>query len=402
MSNRPFSPLIPFLLVLTIVATPPVSAQTIPQPNSQNGQAGLTGLTGLGEGWLAAGSLQRFTAKEWKSEPGAEVLAEYGLTERHRRVYRKGAQQLMADLFIFRQTAGAYGWSTFVRRNVGRETSIDHFGKYVIRLQPVESIDQPLRESLIKSITAQLEPDDRQLPVLPAHLPGADSGLVAGSETYLVGPQALGQDPQFGQRVRLIDFSGLPDMVTADYRLGDTARRVLIVEFHTPQAATEALRLWEEELRGEQNQASTSSSSGPSSPSGTSGPTGPDRPRLVRRIGNYIVELTGAADQQAAEAILGKIRYEQKVFWSGRKVSDIPLEFRPLDPAVLREATKTGSIIVRSLVWVGVMMLVVFGVGLVVGGGFFYWRRFRQHRKGTDNIFSDGGDSIVLNLNEKE
>jgi len=83
-------------------------------------------------------------------------------------------------------------------------------------------------------------------------------------------------------------------------------------------------------------------------------------------------------------------------------VSDIPLEFRPLDPAVLREATKTGSIIVRSLVWVGVMMLVVFGVGLVVGGGFFYWRRFRQHRKGTDNTFSDGGDSIVLNLNEKE
>ena len=387
MSNRPFSPLLPVLLALTILATPPVPAQTSPQPNGQTGLAGLASLNDLGEGWLATGSRQRFTEKEWKSEPGAEVLAEYGLTDRQRRSYRKGTQQLTADLFIFRQTAGAYGWSTFIRRNVGREKSIDHFGKYVIQLQAVEPLDQPSRESLIKSITAQLEPDDRQMPVLPAHLPGADAGLVAGSETYLVGPQGLGQDPQFSPRVRLIDFSGLPDMVTADYRLGETTRRLLIVEFHTPQAATEALRLWEEELRGQQNQSPQ---------------TVPDGPRIVRRIGNYIVELTGAADQQAVEAILSKIRYEQKVFWSGRKVSDIPLEFRPLDPAVLREATKTGSIIVRSLVWVGVMMLVVFGVGLVVGGGFFYWRRFRQHRKGTDNTFSDGGDSIVLNLNEKE
>ncbi|MFM8392724.1 MAG: hypothetical protein ACKOB4_02215 [Acidobacteriota bacterium] len=325
---------------------------------------------------------------EWKRDPLGEVMTEYGLTSIVSRRYQNGAQGLTAELFIFRQTAGAYGWSTFIRRSIGPETRLSHHGKYVVQLRAADGREFPAPEVLLKAITAQLEPDDRQLPVLPAHLPGAESGLIAGSETYLAGPKGLGRDPQFAERVRLIDFSGLPDLVTADYGQGDWRRRLLMVEFHTPQAATEALRLWEEALREEQRQASAPASS--------------DQPRVVRRIGNYIVELTGAADQTAVEAILGKIKYEQKVFWSGRKMTDIPLEFRPLDPAVLREATRTGSIIVRSLVWVGVMMLLVFGVGLIVGGGFFYWRRFRQHRKGRDNRFSDGGDSIILNLHDKE
>ena len=345
-----------------------------------------------GEGWQPTSPEKRVAEKEWKSSQSGRILTEYGLTGIVRREYRNGTQRITAELSRFRQTAGAYGWSTFVRRNSGSETSYDHYGKSVIQLRSDAALTVAERESLIKGITAGLEPDDHQIPVLPAHIPGTEAGtevgLVSGSERYLVGPEALREDPDFGQRVQLIDFSGLPDIVTADYRQGELLRRLLIVEFHTPQSATEAFRLWEEALRGEASQPAL---------------TGPDRPRLVRRIGNYIVELTATADKQAAEAIIGKIRYEQKVFWSGRKVSDIPLEFRPLDPAVLREATRTGSIIVRSLIWVGVMMLVVFGIGLIVGGGFFYWRRFRQRRQGTEGLFSDGGDSIVLNLQgEKE
>jgi hypothetical protein len=379
MSNRPITRILPLLLMVTITVTSRTFSQSPSPSNSLPDD--------LGQGWQASGAQKRVEEKEWKSDPLGEVLAEYGVTGIFRRVYLNGPKRLTANLFIFRQTAGAYGWSTFMRRAASRETSVDHYGKYAIQMQAVDIFEIPERESLRKAIAAQLEADDRQIPVLPAHLPGKDSGLISGSETYLVGPKALGRDPEFGERVRLIDFSGLPDVVTADYRQGDELRRLLMVEFHTPQAATEAHRLWEEELRGQSNQQ---------------GSTLAAQPRLVRRIGNYIVELTGTADKSGDEAILGQIRYEQKVFWSGRKVSDIPLEFRPLDPAVLREATKTGSIIVRSLIWVGVMMLMVFGIGLVVGGAFFYWRRFRQQQKGTEGLFSDGGESIVLNLHDKE
>ena len=48
------------------------------------------------------------------------------------------------------------------------------------------------------------------------------------------------------------------------------------------------------------------------------------------------------------------------------------------------------------------MLLLTVGVGLVIGGIFFYWRRFRQHQTGRDEKFSDGGGSIVLNLRDED
>jgi hypothetical protein len=156
--------------------------------------------------------------------------------------------------------------------------------------------------------------------------------------------------------------------------------RLLIVEFYTPQSATDNFTRWTQAI--EQI------------------PPSSDPPRHLKRIGNYIVEIAGASDQKIADELFGQIRYEQKVFWSGRKLSDIPLEFRPLDPAALREATRTGSIIVRSLVWVGVMLALMVGVGLLFGGAFFYWRIFNDRRHGFNKIFSDGGGSILLNLDD--
>lgn len=348
--------------------------------------------------WRALGRSERKEREEWRlttDKTRGEILAEYGLVRVVARRYRNRNALIRVRLFVFRQTAGAYGWWTFARRDGNTQKRYLHHGKAVIESEseggsvPGAAVaDEVAVSGLIEGLRRNLPPSDGQTPVLPAHLPGPDAGLVAGTEVYLTGPKALALDPQFGGRVSVIDFSGLPDIVTADYRQGSSVMRLLLVEYHTPQAATESLRLWEEYLRG------------------AAVPTG-EPPRTIKRIGNYIAELAGNSDQQSSQALPGlalleKIRYEQRVYWAGRKVSDIPLEFRPLDSSVLREATRTGTIIVQSLIWIGMMMAIVFGSGLVIGGVFFYWRRFRQKRQGTDKLFSDGGGSIVLNLQDKE
>ena len=343
--------------------------------------------------WRASGQSELKESEDWRlttDQLRGEILTEYGLDKVITRRYHRNNSWLRIRLFVFRQTAGAFGWWTFVRRVGESRQRFLQYGKVVIEsefegkpLTDEKTVDEATLGRILESLKGYLPPDDGQIPVLPAHLPGPDAGLVAGTEVYLAGPKALAQDPQFGERVSVIDFSGLPDIVTADYRQGSSVARLLLVEYHTPQAATESLRLWDEYQRR------------------ATLPTG-EPPRTVRRIGNYIAELAGNPDQSFAQALLSRIRYEQRVYWAGRKVSDIPLEFRPLDSSVLREATRTGTIIVQSLIWIGMMMAIVFGSGLVVGGIFFYWRRFREKRKGTDKLFSDGGGSIVLNLQDKE
>ncbi|MFZ4983840.1 MAG: DUF6599 family protein [Blastocatellia bacterium] len=342
--------------------------------------------------WRASSQSEVKNRDQWiiatESAQG-DILAEYGLKRVITRRYRHRNWNSIVRVFIFRQTAGAYGWWTFVRREGGAGKSSRQQGPVMIEAvvegngeSAGEGLGEAPLSSLLDDLTKLLPPNNGQTPVLLAHLPGVEAGLVAGSETYLVGPKALARDALLAGRTSLIEFSGLPDIVTADYRRGATSARLLLVEYHTPQAATESLRRWEEDL-GRQ-------------------PALPEMTRTVKRIGNYIAELTGNSDQSFTADILGKIRYEQRIYWAGKKVSDIPLQFRPLDSSVLREATRTGTIIVQSLIWIGMMMIIIFGAGLLVGGIFFYWRRFSQQRKGTDNHFSDGGGSIVLNLHDKE
>ena len=341
--------------------------------------------------WIGKGPLTTITREEWSRNPASSVCPdaaicnEYGLLTISARSFYRKDDGVKVELFTLRKTAGAYGLWTFLRRAPLNGSRLLQHDRYVVRLSGVGSLQIEASDEvrIFESIRALLGESDGQLPVLPAHLP--QTGRVAGTETYITGPRTLSRDPQFGERSTLIDYSGLPEAVTADYQIGSDQAgslktRLLIVEFYTPQSATDNFSRWTRAI--EQS------------------PTSSDAPRRLKRIGNYIVEIAGVSDQKIADELFSQIRYEQKVFWSGRKLSDIPLEFRPLDPAALREATRTGSIIVRSLVWVGVMLALMVGVGLLFGGAFFYWRIFNDRRHGFNKMFSDGGGSILLNLDD--
>jgi hypothetical protein len=122
--------------------------------------------------------------------------------------------------------------------------------------------------------------------------------------------------------------------------------------------------------------------------------------RIFKRVGNYLVHAINIKDTTEAENLIGQIKYEYKVYWEGRRLSDIPLDFRPPDPAAIEEGKRTLMVMIRSFYWIGILMASSLLLGLIAGGTFFYWRRYRRRKLGLDDLFSDAGESIRLNLED--
>ena len=121
---------------------------------------------------------------------------------------------------------------------------------------------------------------------------------------------------------------------------------------------------------------------------------------MLKRVGNYVVIAINVQDRGSAQNIVGQIKYEVKVHWAGRKLSDIPLEFRPPDPVALEEARRTVQVLLRSFYWIGAMLLSAILLGIIAGSSLFYWNRYRRRKLGLDNLFSDVGGSLRLNLDD--
>jgi hypothetical protein len=122
--------------------------------------------------------------------------------------------------------------------------------------------------------------------------------------------------------------------------------------------------------------------------------------RILKRVGNYLVHAINVKDTSEAENLIGQIKYEYKVYWEGKKISDVPLEFRPPDPLAVEEANTTLKLVIRSFYGVGALMSSSILLGLIVGWIFFYWRRYRRRKLGMDDLFSDAGGSVRLNLED--
>jgi hypothetical protein len=276
-----------------------------------------------------------------------------------------------------RYPSGAYGLYTFNRNSLSPDRREFHLSNYLI------SIDSKLNEKELDSAFAEIlrkkiDTQSRALPILPSHLP--DENKIAGTEKYLVGPAALANLKGFGVLEEVIRFDGGVEIATADYQNGDGSMSLMIVEYHTPQTASDGLKAFTKYI-----------DSLPEIDKGS---------RVVKRVGNYLVYAINIKDSAGAKNLIGKIKYEYKVYWEGRKISDIPLEFRPPDPAAVEEANRTLLIMVRSFLWVGFLMSGSILMGLLAGGGYFFWRRYRRRKLGLDDLFSDAGGTISLNLDD--
>lgn len=195
------------------------------------------------------------------------------------------------------------------------------------------------------------------IPVLLKHLPDWENVreravFATDAETL---KSALGDKTVLG----VIDFAGGTEAATAQYDAG----RLLIVEYTSPQASSDADTKFTEILDGKN--AAT----------------------VYRRIGNYNTFVFDVTDAAAANALLDRVKYEKQVQWLG----DNPF----------RISAERVFILTITDVFVSTLLWILLGVCVAILGGTFagllYFHRGRQRRAHL-KTFSDAGGMTRLNL----
>jgi hypothetical protein len=219
--------------------------------------------------------------------------------------------------------------------------------------------------ALAQSLSDTLDAGEGDIPVLIKHLPEPDhaqkNAVYLNSNTSLTSIA-----PQQGV-LTAVQGDGNADAALATL----TSGKVLIVEFNTPQLATDndkriiarIQELWK---------------------------LGQPAPSAYRRVGNYSVFVFDAPDEQTAKQLIDQVKYEQVVSWLGD------------NPNILREAQEryvntTLGVLVTVLKASGYALVGCLGFGGLIGALLFTYRRSQQKAIAT---YSDAGGMLRLNLDE--
>jgi hypothetical protein len=239
-------------------------------------------------------------------------------------------------------------------------------GPHFVRVTSLKQVENPTNlNELARAIGETLDKGEGDVPALLKHLPDPDEAQM--NAVYLSTFSSL--DSLGLQQGVLSAVRGDGNADAAFAKVG--ASKVLLVEFHTPQLATEndqriiarIQELWK---------------------------LGQPAPTAYRRVGNYSVFVFDAPDEQTAKQLIDQVKYEQVVSWLGE------------NPNILREAQEryvntTLGVLVTVLKASGYALVGCLGFGGLIGALLFTYRRSRQKEV---TAYSDAGGMLRLNLDE--
>ena len=218
--------------------------------------------------------------------------------------------------------------------------------------------------ALAQSLSQGLDPGEGEIPVLIKHLPNPDEAEKTAIFWSSFDTLTLPVEQPVLTAVRA-DGNADAAFVTLD------SGKVLLVEFHTPQLATEndqrilarIPELWK---------------------------LGQPAPTAYRRVGNYAVFVFDAPNEQAAKQLIEQVKYEQVVSWLGE------------NPNILREAQERYvntmlGMLVAVVKASGYALVACLGIGVLIGALLFTYRRSQQK---AVTAYSDAGGMLRLNLDE--
>ncbi len=218
---------------------------------------------------------------------------------------------------------------------------------------------------LVHAWAESLDKGEGDIPPLIKHLPNPEQAQK--NAVYLNTFADLHRLPFQHAVFDAVQSGGNADAVLATYGPG----KVVIVEFNTPQLATEndkriiarIQELWK---------------------------LGQPAPTAYRRVGNYSVFVFDAPDEQTAKQLIDQVKYEQVVQWLGE------------NPNILREAEKhyvntTLGVLVAVIKASGYALIMCVGMGVLIGALLFSYRRSQQK---AATAYSDAGGMLRLNLDE--
>ncbi len=345
--------------------------------------------------------------KQYNADNLAELVGDEATFYREYYVTRAASRQygvFRVDVFETSHPFGAFGLATFYgfpyHPPMQASMNWTYGGRYFVRVIPTDGRSYSssslsakpidfIPEKLIGAVSRKLpEVKPGQQPVLMRSLP--EASLVAAYTHYYLGPESLNVAVP-GTR-DLYAFNGDAEAVVAEYEINKPAAnaktanaaakpdskqataappapmKLVIVEYHTPQFAYDAINRANDYLN--------------------SLPEAEQQRVIIKREGNYIVQAVNFDDRDAAQAIVDAVQYPYGVQWLHHPSIPSPDPFRGQKAAQ--------------------MLLSTFGLlGLLIGsvilcGSIFGTTMFLKRRKRMQEVFSDAGDMLRLDIDSFE
>ncbi|MEP7274650.1 MAG: DUF6599 family protein, partial [Acidobacteriota bacterium] len=347
--SRPYFQLLVLLTLMTLPVSGSILAQSQPagaavESPTPSASVDLPSVL-PGSAYHADRRATVLSAEQYAIVNGAEVFVEYGLERVTLRRYVNGRSAMTVEVFQMRFPTGAYGLLSFNRGSLPTHRREFSAGRYLVSIameNPASDVDADGFRAVEQLFSAM---GIAEVPPIVSHLPSAKR--IEGSEKYLVGPAALSAIAGFAPHASSTDFTGGVEVAVADYQTGDGTTKLVIIEYHTPQSASFGFESANTRLDSLTEQEK-------------------DR-RILKRVGNYVVEAKVDGDRAAAQSIVGQIKYEVKIYWEGKKFTSIPFQYRPPDPAAIEEMRDTATVLLRTFYGIGLMLVASIILGVFSG-----------------------------------
>jgi len=335
--------------------------------------------------WAADGPSIQLAVGATGANP--DVLKEYGLQTMGQRTYAPAAspkgEKLEITAYHLKDSSGAYGLYSYLRESDMRRVNITEHSSLSSRraliLEGENVLDvagknlTPLAEDF-KYLASAMAPktDVGPYPVLYGHLP--QTGLILGSDRYVLGPVALHQFfPVAGGDWLGFSSDGVEAEV-AKYRTPEGEITLLLADFPTPQAAQKKLRDFGQIFDLNPTGAKPAAASG-----GAAG-GGQGKTVLFEARSMSLVALAmDAKSLNQARAILGQVHAGTELTWN--------------EPSFTFTQPNIGVIIVGIIYGTGFLCLFAFIAGLAFGGV-----RLAVKRLVPGKIFDSNNQLQVLQL----
>jgi hypothetical protein len=272
-------------------------------------------------GWQLSGE-GKFIKDATTADPAeAPLLREYGFQELENATYEQNGRQLKLKALRFRDASGALGAFLYYRQSRMVDESIgdlaSSFNEHVLFYRGNIVVDAVF-DKLTMMSAAQLRElaeglplapgGDRKPPALPNYLPHELSRApqIENSTRYAAGPVAL---EKIGAPLsaELVDFAAGAEVVLSKYRSDPEEATLTLIEYPTPQIATEH----QKRIEAAHHPANAQQN-----------PNGPALVNLdqiyTRRTGPIVIVVSGLVTPNAAGTLLGSVNYDADVTWNER------------------------------------------------------------------------------------
>jgi hypothetical protein len=283
-------------------------------------------------GWTRAGEVKTVSNPERADAAYPAVLNEYGFTKAESATFtRPDGRSMTVRAAQFKDATGAYGAFTFYRdpamksERIGTKAAsanerILFFRSNVLvdanfdRVTGMSAAE--LRE--LAGMLPEIKGAGGNLPSLPEYLPKQDAQ--ENSAKYILGSQALAASKS-PLPPDLARFDLDPEILTQSYTTPDGPVTLMLVEYPTPQIATERLRAFQSAAN----------------------------PLPARRTGPILVIESGNTGGSEARNLLNAVNYEAEVTWN--------------EATSMSKRDNIGNLLVAVFGLIGILL----GVGVIFG-----------------------------------